>query len=216
MTNEDFWSDEYCRNIDSINLCLHQPMHENCSLKIPNSCHTTKVSNDYEIIRILRNKQLLVISKKPIEVIEDCKGILRRRSVQGVKLLSSSCKVLIKNSVYENTIPVFEITVQNVTEVCLEYQRQAELHLRHLKVPEDLLQESERLQEQPLFLRPITQIIHYSTTVIIILILIVVIILAFRYRTRIVEVFCKPRKIIRIIRDSHQPGQSSMNEDVQA
>lgn len=210
INNEDHWTDETCQQINEISLCLRQPLQETCTLQDLRQCPAAKISNQYDITHVLNNKQLLVLFKNPKEVTEDCHGILTKQSVVGVHILSSTCRLIIDTSIYDKTMPTFEIQINNQEDVSLNFKQEVELQLRHLKTPEDLLKEAQRLDEQPVYLYPISQILHFSVSTSMMLTIIILSILLIRYRQRILDLLCKPRKIIRI-----RGPIPNLNEDVQ-
>ncbi len=215
IDDKEYWTNEECQTIDPLKVCLLQPIQTNCSLNSLKSCSTAKIDNEYKITYVLKNRQLLVLFKSTEEIIEDCHGTLSRKEVQGTKLLTSKCRIIIGSSTYDYTVPVFEIPIQNVSEVSFNYHRAVDLQLRHLEIPDDLLQEAEELN-QPLYLQPLTQIAHLSTTIGIILCVCVFVFIILRYRRRIREILCKPRQIVYLKKTEDPHQMESLNEDVQS
>ncbi|KAL3281749.1 hypothetical protein HHI36_004953 [Cryptolaemus montrouzieri] len=122
--NENRWTNEECRNSsDSISYCYQKTFAENCNLQTFQHCRTVKIENNYEIIHVLKNKELLVLFQEPQEILEDCQGKLTRNSVKGTSLLSSPCRIIIGTSSYDNTVPVFEIATQNISEIVLKSEK---------------------------------------------------------------------------------------------
>lgn len=212
INNETFWTNEDCHLINSINLCTESPSQENCTIPFSNNCQTAKITNNYKIVRVLRNQQLLALFKNHQEIIEDCHGLIRKSFIKGSNVLSSNCKLIIDSSVYDKTVPTFQILLQSNPEDNLTYHHEAELHLRHLTFPSDLLEESKELENNQLHLPSIVQLIHYGMTGTLTLACVIFIILGITCRSRIIDLFCKPRKIIRVRRQQTPPDGS--NEDV--
>lgn len=205
INSTEYWTDEDCQSYNNIFLCLNQPIQDNnnCSLSKINNCPSIKITNSFKIVKILRNHQLLVIFKEKQEIIEDCQQHFSRTWIQGTKVLSSTCRMIIETAVYDNTVPIHEIEIYNLTKKTMQSFQHAKLKLKHLQDPKQLEQEAEDLTELPIHLQPLSYIIHYSFTIVSTLCLIVFIVLVLKYRTRILELFCKPRKIIRIRRGSN-------------
>lgn len=213
VNNQSYWTNEDCHIGNSFRLCEQQPIQENCTLHTLEKCPTIKITNDYKITYPLKNRQLLVLSKTAQTIVENCHGLLHEKSIQGINLVSSNCKIIVGSTTYENTVPTFKIDVPNIQELNLSYNHQAELHLRHFQFPDDLLMESKELVSTPLYLHPLTQLIHYGTTGTIVIMIVIFCLLGLMFKTRIMDLFCMPRRIIRI-RKTQQPPES--NEDVEA
>lgn len=216
INNEEYWTNEICKSTlgSSMVLCLQQPTKEACILSTPGRCQTTLVNNDFNIIHPLKNHQLLTLFKKNKTVLEDCHGILFRKSIQGINLLSSTCRIIIEESIYDDTVPIFEITAKNISKISLNSTHKIEFHLRHLKEPTSILQEAEKLSDQPMYLHPITQVIHQSTSVILCCFTILGIIFVIKNKTRISELIYSPRKIIHVEMEDITQGHPADNRDV--
>lgn len=215
--NEEYWTNELCKSTlgSSIVLCLQQPIKEACILSSPDRCQTTLVNNDFNIVHPLKNHQLLTLFKKNQTILEDCHGILFKKSIQGTNLLSSTCKIIIEESIFDNTIPIFEITMQNISKITLNFTHKIDFQLRHLKEPTSILQEAEKLSDQPMYLHPTTQIIHQSTSMVLFCLIIIGIFFVIRNRTRISELIYNPRKIIHVeTRDLQDQCHQEDNRDV--
>lgn len=213
--NEEYWTNEPCKSTleNSMVLCLQPPTKEACMLSTPERCQTTLVHNDFNIIHPLKNHQLLTLFKKNQTILEDCHGIIFKKSIQGTNLLSSPCKIIIDEAIFDNTIPIFEIIIKNVSKIRLDYTHNVDLQLRHLKEPTSILQEAEKLLDQPVYLHPTTQIIHQATSVLLLCFTILGIIFLIRNRTRIFELLFNPRKVIHVRRDDNSIEPTD-NEDV--
>lgn len=210
INNINYWTDEDCQAVEPFAICLQEPSYENCTLQETEGCTTTKITNDYQISHLLKNRELLTISKEFSEVLEDCHGQINKRILKGTNILSSRCRIIIGTSTFDNTMPLFEISTYNISKLSLNYHRQSGLLLRHLENPTDLLREAEELQDHPIHLEPLMQFTHYTLTVVIVLILIIVSVLALKFRARLQDLLCKPRKII-FVKTSQK---SNVNADV--
>ena len=82
LQNAELWTNEDCREIGMVNICLQQPVEELCSIRNFEKCTIAKVTNGYEITYVLKNKQLLFVSKSSKKIIEDCQGILTTHEAQ--------------------------------------------------------------------------------------------------------------------------------------
>lgn len=216
INNEEYWTNEKCKSAlgSSTVLCLQPPAKEACILSNPARCQTTLVNNDFNIIHPLKNHQLLTLFKNYQNVLEDCNGILLKKSIKGINLLSSACKIIIDESIYDETVPIFEITVKNISNISLNSTHKVDFHLRHLKEPTSILQEAEKLSDQPMYLHPTTQIIHQSTSVILFCLTILGIIFVIRNKRRISELIYSPRKIIHVEMENINQGHQEDNRDV--
>lgn len=83
------WTDEDCKNIAETILYTVSE----CTLENVSTCPTIEINNDYKITMVLQNNQVLMVTKRPQEVIEDCHGHLVRIFIQGI--ISSMCRVII-------------------------------------------------------------------------------------------------------------------------
>ena len=130
-----------------VNICLQQPVEELCSIRNFEKCTIAKVTNDYEITYVLKNKQLLFVSKRSKKIIEDCQGILTTHEAQWSNLLSSPCKLLIGASTYSNTIPVYNISTPNIASIPHGKQEfEVQLELRHFESPNQLRIEAQEIK----------------------------------------------------------------------
>lgn len=215
INNEEYWTNEACHSTlgSSMVLCLQQPTKEACTLESPDHCQTVFVENNYKIIHILKNKQLLTLFKSPQMILEDCNGIITKKSIHGINILNSDCNIIIENSIFDNTIPIFEIKTRNISELPLNFKHKVEFQLKHLSEPTSILQEAEKLQDQPLYLHPTFQISHVTTSGILLCCIIIGIILVSKHKARISEVLFFPRKIINLNLEDN-PGMPTDNEDV--
>jgi len=216
MENENRWTNEECRNSsNAISYCYQKTFVEDCNLKTFQHCRTAKIENKYKIIHVLKNRELLILFQEPQEILEDYQGKLTRKSVKGANLLTSPCKIIIGTSFYDNTIPVFEIATQNISEIDLKYETRIDLHLRHLDFPTEIIKEAKALNEQPLYLQPVSQVFHYSLSVFIACCMIIILTIIIRHRKRVIELLYNPRQIIHVSKDSKPTLEIKLNEDVQ-
>lgn len=214
IKNEEYWTDEACRSIsNSLVLCLQAPTKEACTLTKPQLCQTSLSINNFKITHVLKNKQLLTIFKKTQEVIEDCHGIIMKKSIQGANLLSSDCKIIIENSIFDNTVPIYNITFRNISKITLKFNHKIEFHLKHLREPTSIIQEAEKLRDEPMYLHPVIHMTHYALSGILLCLMVLGIIAILLNKTRIQELLFSPRKIIHLEMSNVQ-GLGTDNEDV--
>lgn len=199
IDQQEFWTDEPCIRYNTINLCLQPPTQENCSLNTFSKCATTKIVNNYKIVYQLRNRQILTLFKEKQEVTEDCHGQLTQKWIKGTNLISSNCRIIIETAIYDNTLPTYEVPLDKIPENNLtNYHQKSSLHLKHLTDPKKLQEEAEELEEEPLHLKLIVHVAHYSLTLLFLIIFIIIFILIIKHNKRIHDLFCKPRQIIKI------------------
>ncbi|XP_045462011.1 uncharacterized protein LOC123672072 [Harmonia axyridis] len=212
---EEYWTNEACISTlgSSIVLCLQPPVKEACILSSPDQCQKVLIKNNYKIIHTLQNKQLLTLFKNTQTILEDCHGIIMKKSIQGINLLHSDCTIIIDNSIFDNTEPIFEMKFENISKLPLSYDYKMELQLKHLREPTSILQEAEKLQNQPIYLHPITQLTHYTISGILLCFIIIGTITVMINRVRIRDLLYNPRKIIRIDLENN-PVDPTDNEDV--
>lgn len=192
-------------------LRLQPSIEEACMLSTPERCQTTPVNNEFNIIYPLKNHQPLTLFKKNHTILKDCNGIIFK-SIQATNLLSSLCKIIIDETIFDNTTPIFEISIQNVSKITLNWTHKISFQFRYLKEPTSILQEAERLLDQPVYFQPTTQIIHQVTSVLLFCLVILGIILFLRNKTRISELLYKPRKILHV--EIENTRELSNNRDV--
>lgn len=190
----EFWTDEDCGNVNDIKVCVQEPIQHQCTTKNISQCATAMVSNNYEIVQVLENRQLLVLSNRPTKVIEDCSGVMQEKTLQGTLIVSSPCRVIIGTSSYASTMPRFDLTRTSVPNVILNSAQKIDLQLRHLIVPQEMSHEITALEE-PISLHDQLQ---YTGTGGTILVVIVLIALGILFRKRLHELLCKPRTILHI------------------
>lgn len=214
----EYWTDEQCQNLTSTFVCHLQPVQDACSMANIKTCHTMRIKNNFKIVHKLRNHQILTLLKESQLITEDCHGHLTHQRIQGMNLVSSPCKITIDVTTYENTEPTYEIKPFNISETKLEFYQEAQLQLRHLKNPEDLLKEAEELERHPIHLHLITHAVHYGLTGIIILTLVTSMLILLKFRKRIGDLLCKPRTIVKLekAQTPSDENDSMLNEVVQS
>lgn len=212
MNQAELWTDEDCAMVNNFSLCLKQPTLENCSTTSINQCNTAKAVNNFKIIHLIRSNQILAVSKEPIQVVEDCHGILQSQSVQGRTLLDSPCSIIIGTSRYEKTTPIYEIKLPNMTSTPTSYDQVIDLKLKHFTYTKDL--QIEAIKVKPF---EVSQWLHYSATSVFSSCLLILFLLLCCYHRRILELLCKPRTIVHVRNGatSQPPIPQGLNEDVQ-
>ena len=199
IKQSEFWTNEECKEMNSMMLCTQQPSQENCTTQTLSQCTTAKAINNYQIVHVLKNNQLLTSFKDHVQIIEDCDGILYRVSLRGSNIIHSSCRIIIGTSVYYNTTPIFQIQIPNVTESDLQpFKQEINLKLEHLTLPIDLKNEISELSKNRLSVGMITHVTHYTLTSVTVLCVLVATFFIIKYFSRIKELLCAPRTIVHI------------------
>lgn len=214
----EYWTNENCQNATTVAICYQQPIQDVCSLRMPRACLTTKSKNNYNIVQMLRNHQLLTLFKENQLIIEDCHGHLKQKYLKGINIVHSQCKIIINKNTYDYTAPLYQIEMTNITTESLVYNKEINLASRHLANPEDLLKEAEDLQDSPLHLNLLTHAFHYGITGFMTFSILVILIVGIKFRKRLQDLFCKPRRIIRVENvGKHQEVVDipNLDEDVQ-
>ena len=213
MGSTELWTDEHCQKTTPTFLCYQQPVQEACSLEKLNQCVSAKATNDYEIVYVLQNSQLLAISKNNREVIEDCHGLLTRHSISGSNLISSPCRLIIGTFIYANTTPVYEIQIPEITSV-QNYSKKLHLELKHLTSPNIIHKDAIHLSLDNTV--DSGTVLHYSLSITSWTCLFVLVVLIIKYRKRIHDLFCKPRTIIHVQSTNNPSMEQPLNEVVQS
>ena len=213
MGNTELWTDEHCQKTTPTFLCYQQPVQEACSLEKLNQCVSAKATNDYEIVYMLQNSQLLAISKNNREVIEDCHGLLTRHSISGSNLISSPCRLIIGTFIYANTTPVYEIQIPEITSV-QNFSKKLHLELKHLTSPNIIHKDAIHLSLDNTV--DSGTVLHYSLSITSWICLFVLVVLIIKYRKRIHDLFCKPRTIIHVQSTTNPSMEQPLNEVVQS
>lgn len=148
----------------------------------------------------MRNKQLLVITKDKVDVLEECHGTLLKTTIQMANIISSPCKLIIGNNIYSNTTPSYEIKIPKIRDLASSpgSNREIEMHPIYLNSPQELTKISATQQNHSRDLQRALHFTNLSVSTICILLLATSTFLLFRYRRRIHEIFCKPKTIIQL------------------
>lgn len=203
-SDNELWTSEKCRRTSNVTLCTHPPVQEQCTLaKL--SCPAVTVNNDYKLVQVLSNYQVLTSFKLSEEILEDCSGIITRHKLSGTNIIDSPCRLIIGTHVIAKSTPSYQIHVPEYKPLALNSSLQVQLNLKYLESPTEILQAASLLNP-PLPETSAIQIIHSAVIMAIMASLTVLIIL---YRQRIKELFCYPRQIVTLNQDV------TLNEDVQ-
>lgn len=219
LEGTELWTSEACKLVSTAIICMETPVQNNCTTLTLELCNTMKATNNYELIHLLRNNQLLAAFKKKMEIIEDCHGVLTRQEIQEASLISSPCRIILGSSIYTNTTPTYEIPIPIISSPKLQDSAiETEFHLRHLRFPEEL---KHVVPESRGNLWQNSHTLHYTNTafsIICLLIIIAAALLYWKHRGRIHDVVCKPRTIIHLQSspDARLIEMTSLNEDVQS
>jgi len=144
---------------------------------------------------------------------EDCSGILERRKLRGIFLLSSQCRLIIGPHTYSSTAPTFEISLPTIDKIQLHTNSSISLQLHHLEEPKDIAAEATQL-EPTARVEEISRIMNHTSTVLSFIIIIAIIIFTVTFRNRIYDLFWKPRTIIHLESIPKDRETSTTNEDV--
>lgn len=118
--------------------------------------------------------------------------------VRGPQLLSSTCWIIIGSTIYDNTVPVFNITMPDIPQQDLAAHHKVSLDSKGLSNPDDLLADISQIQESPIHLARVTHIVHYSFTFFLLLTVVCVSILVIKFRRRLHTLICASNPILRI------------------
>lgn len=196
INKNQLWTDETCKTTDSLSICSTNPIQDSCTINSISECETLKASNNYLIVKALRNQQLLVVAKEKTKIVENCQEILTQYYIQGQNLLSTECKIIIQGNTYSNTVPRFKIDLPNTTSIKLQdHNAEIDFKLKHLNSFEDLKKEASQIQPSRGI---IIKSVHYTSSITATIIIIILIILAISFKQRIKELFCYPRRIVNI------------------
>lgn len=209
-TNQSqYWTSQPCKETEKAILCTEMLTTHSCKLDVPSNCTFAHVTNNYQATIRLRNRQILTIIKEPLEIIEDCRGHLTRTEISKTSILESTCRIIIHDEIYDDSKPMFEIPFNNISKLAIPAASQeVQLYQRHLGNLAELKADLKELEQQPLHLNPVLQWAHGTLTGMVILLLVVAGIIITKFRQRIIELFCKPRRVINI-------RTANLNEDVQ-
>ncbi|KAF5277467.1 hypothetical protein FQR65_LT03804 [Abscondita terminalis] len=219
-----YWTDEECKNLQENTLCTQKlQLQENCTLNHLNNCMTSRIANEYHLSIPLQNHQILTANKKEEEIIEECSGQITRTLIKGTNLINSLCKIVIGAAIYSNTVPKTEISIPMIEPLTFETTKQIHLHLRHLEDPKDLRSEVRELVQEPIHLKPITHLVHYSFSFVYLIIFTALITIVIKFRHRIYSLITK--RIVRIrsrnakpeceMQTLHQPLYPPLSVDAQ-
>lgn len=213
-TNTTLWTDEQCKNVNSVTLCLETPTPQVCTLQEVERCPTAKVTNPYDLIYPLSNGQILVMFKEEKEVIEDCDGIMHKKQISGSAVLSSSCRILVGEFIFTSAVPVFYFPIPNVSKIAVSKPATSvHLLLKHLESPSELIHDVTAFNSTPLILHPVTSSIHLSISLLFMVMFTLCCVFVCRYRTRLHELIFLPRRVV-TLRDIVTPAPVLSDEDV--
>lgn len=190
------WTDETCQTVNRVNICVHQPIQDDCLITSLSQCIFAKAKNNYEIVHVLQNNQLLTSFKNPREVLEDCNGLISRKTIQGSNILSSSCRIVIDSSVYQNSVPSYTIDMPQIQPLLKNFTHEVSLQLKHLSSPTTLLEDAQPIQSMGL--SNFANGMHFTITGVTIACILVLIVFLVKFRHRVSDLFFKPRTIIHL------------------
>lgn len=95
-----------------------KPRESECHLNnnYAKQCNIIVAINNYTLFVQLNNNKILAVCKKPLKIVEECRGRLFHYTVSKNVLISSkdNCKIMINNVTYENTYSNFTYEVSKV------------------------------------------------------------------------------------------------------
>ncbi|KAF2896864.1 hypothetical protein ILUMI_09313 [Ignelater luminosus] len=189
--NSESWSDERCKVIGNLSVCVEKPQLNKCSFNDKTNCMYAVANNKYRLYVQLHNEKILISSKSKLEIIEECPEKINRIKIKHNALLSSkiNCKIIIGNQTFTNTFVNF--TFKPLLKVN-DYKANTivNLQLTHLYDLQKLKEEAKNLGSN-IKLHPIIHIMHLSVTFVLILILCIIIILVYVFRNKIREIIRK-------------------------
>lgn len=201
--NTSFWTNEKCRTTSKTTICVNPPTPDPCDLTIPHQCKIVQVSNSYQIVTPLKNRQILALSKVPLEVIENCHELLHKTTVVGNTLLTSPCQIIIGKSTFSQTTPLANIPLPVYQPLDLEPTETIKFTFHHLSDPAKIMEDATALNDNPFQL----QNIHLATTSSLFIAFLTIAVFICLFRKRITELFLHPRTIIHL-QDVTTPGIS--------
>lgn len=225
-TNESqFWTNEECPTIENTMLCKKKSLlAHHCSMRNVEQCHFAKVINNYQTSQQLKNHQILVILDNELEILEDCHNRPNRHLIKTTSIVSSQCRLIIQDTTYEDSMPIFEIPVPKISTRVLNATFKVKFRPAHLNQLDDLQAELREIEATPVHLHPLAHMMHWTFTIIIAIFIIAIIFASIKFRTRLRDLLLKPRKIL-FVKKSDEPHElkelaatspSDANEDVSA
>lgn len=196
-----------------------------CSIRNIEHCNFAKITNSYQTDQKLKNHEILVILNNELKVLEDCHNRPPRHLIKTTSILNSQCRLIIQDTSYKNSMPIFEIPVPKITKQTLNATFKIKFRPAHLKQLDDLQTELREIEATPVHLHPLVHVMHGTSTVIITIFIITVMLILITFRTRLRDLLLKPRRIL-FIKKSNEPQElhelnttlpsSEKNEDVHA
>lgn len=210
---EESWTNEECSLIENQILCLQEPRIHDCSLNEISKCKFISVINNYKLVKQLNNNKIIISSKTPVNVFEECRNKVDHQTVIESVLISSrnNCKIIIDKVNYHNTYS--NLTYRYYVPKISNYQpiRKINLKQKHLDDIHLLEEESQELMKN-VVINHLVHVSHISVTAILILILCVTCMLTYAFRTRIIKFFRKEETLQAaiemgtLLRNENHPG----------
>lgn len=193
----ELWSND-CRNLHNQSLCHNTLKNEKCSLENLNTCQAAETTNDYRIIQQMENTALMVSTKQPLELIENCEYQVQKLTVQYNVLISSSCSIIIENTIFRK--PGFNRTIilPEVEDITLTHRYEVLLKEEHLQDLQKLQEEARFIKSKSIIFNPLVHYTHYSATAIIFVVIVICIIVLCYFRNNVYKNLCKKRNVVNI------------------
>jgi hypothetical protein len=183
----DLWTSEECQPMESEFVCLTATEQQTCSLKTLNNCTFATVRNDYCVQQRLKNEAILVATRNPLEVFEECGPTIQKFIVKNVAILSSNCTIIIADRTFVNTHHVFDVKSPIIRNYTAQSRYVMQLQQKHLENTNDIVADLKEINEE-VHLRPVVHITHFTLTFIIFVCLLSVIVYLISYfRKRILN-----------------------------
>lgn len=185
----EYWTDESCLRVENQVLCLNELKEDKCSLTDLNTCNFVKVTNNFKLVKQLNNNKVLISTKIPTKIVEECDNKVSYNSVVDNVLISSenNCKLLVENLRFENTNSNFTFDVPKIYINDFKATHHVSLVQKHLDDFSKLKREAKELSH--LEIKPLVHVFHISVTAILLLISATVCVLLYLYRNSCVKLF---------------------------
>lgn len=206
------WTDD-CREFRNRSICYNIKKNCQCRLQTPKSCRSAVVTNNYAAIVQLRNTALLLTTRAPMEIIENCDYGVQKTTIKSNYVIKSQCDIIIGESTYRRPGLNFTIDVSNITEVQLNQTHQVKLKMEHLQDLQQLHQDVSELEEESIAFHPVFHFTHYAVTGSVVLIVLIVSCVLCRFRKNLYKNLFKKRRVVTLteLRSLHP----NLNEVVQ-
>lgn len=215
VLNHEQWIRNECKKADNEYIC-EDAIQSKCKLSNLSRCEFATIEANYTEVIALHDS-LLITTNQPIELIENCSPRIKRKTIRNNAIISSNCSLLINGQIY-NLPP---------TSYNHEYDRKISLvqpplpkfklkKIQHLNL-EEINKKIEEIEETPLHMSATYHITQTSIVGILTIITISLCVLAFVYRIRLLNLFCRKTVLIKVPKHQTQEAiqVNTLNEDIQ-